>query len=56
MNIAFEVQERQNTVEDHYFIYTDNIGGDRSLDTSDGNPFWMTLYLDGLQYLYNHDV
>ena len=37
-------------------VLTDNYGGDRSLDVSDGNPVWMTIYLDGLQFLYNFDV
>ena len=43
-------------LEDHYMVLTDNYGGDRSLDVSDGNPVWMTIYLDGLQFLYNFDV
>ena len=44
------------TIDEHYMVMTDNYGGDRSLDISDGNPVWMTIYLDGLQFLYNHDV
>ncbi len=54
--IAFETNERHTSIEDHYLIFTDNYGGDRSLDTADGNPFWQTLYFDGLQFLYNYDV
>lgn len=54
--LAFESHERHSSLEDHYFIFTDNYGGDRSLDTSDANPFWQTVYLDGLQILYNYDV
>jgi hypothetical protein len=56
LKIAFETHERHTSIEDHYLIFTDNYGGDRSLDTADGNPFWQTLYLDGLQILYNYDV
>lgn len=44
------------TIDEHYMVMTDNYGGDRSLDVSDGNPVWMTIYLDGLQFLYNFDV
>ena len=44
------------TIDEHYMVLTDNYGGDRSLDVADGNPVWMTIYLDGLQFLYNHDV
>lgn len=51
-----ELNERFTAIEDHYMVFTDNYGGDRSLDIADGNPVWMTLYLDGLQYLYNYDV
>jgi len=55
-NSALETSERHTSIEDHYFIFTDNYGGDRSLDTADGNPIWQTLYLDGLQFLYDYDV
>jgi hypothetical protein len=44
------------TIDEHYMIMTDNYGGDRSFDVSDGNPVWQTIYLDGLQMLYNFDV
>ena len=44
------------TIDEHYMIMTDNYGGDRSFDVSDGNPVCQTIYLDGLQMLYNFDV
>lgn len=46
----------QQSLDDHYFLFTENFGGDRGLDVSDGYPFWNILYLDGVQYLHNFDV
>jgi len=54
--LALDNTDFHKTIDEHYMIMTDNYGGDRSLDISDGNPVWQTIYLDGLQMLYNFDV
>lgn len=56
IKIALDNDHLANTIDEHYNLITDNYGGDRSLDIADGNPVWQTIYLDGLQMLYNLDV